>query len=178
MKKILVLFSIFCATFAWLSPNHIFPWVTSHSDFLIFLSLIFLYAYTTLRFKQLALVRINLIFLIIATVPLVQFVSGKIYFFGDAFIASIYVLGFLLVLIIGNTIGLDEEKKKYAFQLLCWAILISAIISIYIELMQWLMLHRHGVLMVELRPGGRPYANFAQPCYFFNHGCICFLLLI
>src|SRR5690606_16518077 len=42
-------------------------------------------------------------------------------------------------------------------------ILISAIISVYIELMQWLMLHRHGVLMVELRPGGRPYANFAQP---------------
>lgn len=163
MKKIFVLFSIFCATFAWLSPNHIFPWVTSHSDFLIFLSLIFLYTYTVLQFKQLFVVRSNIIFLIIATIPVVQFVSEKVYFFGDAFIASIYVLGFLLALIIGNTLGQDGEKKKYAFQLICWAILISAIISIYIELMQWLMLHRHGVLMVELRPGGRPYANFAQP---------------
>lgn len=163
MKKILVLFGIFCTTFAWLSPNHIFPWVASHSDFLIFLSLIFLYTYTILQFKQLALARINLIFLIIAAVPLVQFLFNKIYFFGDALIASIYILGFLLALSIGNTLGQDEEKKKYAFQLICWVILISAIISIYIELMQWLMLHRHGVLMVELRPGGRPYANFAQP---------------
>jgi len=68
-----------------------------------------------------------------------------------------------LALTIGNTIGQNEQKKKYTFQLISWIILSSAIISVYIELMQWLMLHRHGVLMVELRPGGRPYANFAQP---------------
>lgn len=163
MKKILVLFAVFCAVFAWLSPNHIFPWLTAHSEFSIFLSFIFLFSYTVFQFKHLVVYRINIIFIIIAAIPLIQFALQKIYFFGDALIASVYILAFFLALTIGNTIGQNEQKKKYTFQLISWIILSSAIISVYIELMQWLMLHRHGVLMVELRPGGRPYANFAQP---------------
>src|SRR5690606_3972414 len=160
MKKILVLFAVFCAVFAWLSPNHIFPWLTAHSEFSIFLSFIFLFSYTVFQFKHLVVYRINIIFIIIAAIPLIQFALQKIYFFGDALIASVYILAFFLALTIGNTIGQNEQKKKYTFQLISWIILSSAIISVYIELMQWLMLHRHGVLMVELRPGGRPYANF------------------
>lgn len=163
MKKIILLLIIFLTLFAWLSPNHILPWLTSHSDFSIFLSLILLCGYAIFEYKGLVVDRLNFCFLIFACVPILQFFFQKIYFFGDAFIASMYILGFLLALIVGNTLGQDEAKKKNAFKAISWVILISAIISIYIELMQWLMIHRYGVLMVELRQGGKPYANFAQP---------------
>lgn len=130
MKKILIFLVVFCVGFAWLSPNHIFPWVTAHSEFAIFLSLILLLSYTIIQHKQLVVYRINIIFIIIAVIPLIQFALQKIYFFGDALIASVYISAFFLALTIGNTIGQNEQKKKHTFQLISWIILFSAIRSL------------------------------------------------
>ncbi|APX63940.1 PglL family O-oligosaccharyltransferase [Acinetobacter schindleri] len=163
MKKIILLFIIFFTIFSWINPNHIVPWLASHSEFSIFLSLILLLVYTIFSYKYFVLNRNNIIFIIIACLPLIQFSINKVYFLGDAFIVSIYILGYLLALILGNTLGQNELEKNYTFQLLCWLVLMSAIFSVYIALMQWLMIHLHDSLMIDLRPGGRPYANFAQP---------------
>ncbi|WP_180069734.1 PglL family O-oligosaccharyltransferase [Acinetobacter sp. YH12112] len=162
MKKILILFAVLCASFAWLSPNHIFPWASSHGDFSIFLSLLLLLVYAVAHYKKLFISSINLPFLIIASVPLLQFFFQKIYFLGDALVASIYIFGFFIALMIGNTIGQDDKNKKYSFKIVCWLILLVALISVYIQLLQWLMIERHGIFVVDLTPGGRPYANFAQ----------------
>lgn len=161
----IILALIFLTTsFAWLTPNHIFPWASSHSEFSIFLSLILLSIYTYFEKNKLMIYKKNLIFLFLVCIPIIQFLCGRVYFFGDAFISAIYILGFIFALSLGNTLGYNDSKsKKKIFIYFSFQVIFCCLICLYIELLQWLLVERHGILIADLPPGGRPFANFAQP---------------
>ncbi|MEG1485590.1 MAG: Wzy polymerase domain-containing protein [Bacteroidales bacterium] len=160
----LLLFFILCGVgFAWLSPNHIFPWLTSHSEFAIFFSLIGLGIYTLVLKKELIIQKQNLWLLLLAFIPLGQYLFGKIFFLGDAILSCLYVLAFLFAISLGNTLCRNIEDKRKILTLFSYVVVFCCLISLYIELLQWVLIHRHGILMAELPPEARPFANFAQP---------------
>lgn len=160
----LLLFFILCGLgFAWLSPNHIFPWLTSHSEFSIFFSLICLGVYTLIIKKQLVIQKKNLWLLLLALIPICQYGLGKIFFLGDAILSSLYVLAFLFAISLGNTLSRNPQEKRRILELFSYIVVFCCLISVYIAMLQWLLIHRHGILMAELPPGARPFANFAQP---------------
>ena len=162
MKIILAL--IWAVTsFAWLTPNHIFPWSSSHSEFAIFFSLICIGVYTLIIKKELIIQKQNAYLLLLAFIPLGQYWFGKIFFLGDAILSFLYILAFLFAISLGNTLSRNPQDKRRILTLFSYVVVFCCLISLYIAMLQWLLIHRHGILMAELPPGARPFANFAQP---------------
>lgn len=163
MSKILILLIVIFVGFAWLTPNHIFPWVTSHSEFSIFLALLLLFLYTVKNNKVIFLYKKNCIFFIIGSVPLIQYFFDKIFFLGDACIAILYIFGFIITLTIGNNLGKDELTRENSFSIFSYVVLGVALISILLQSYQLFSLNINTIYMAEMPPNGRPFANFGQP---------------
>jgi O-antigen ligase len=164
MMNIVFIVIVFCIL-SWLNPYHFSQWNSAESEFFIYISFIFLFYYFIIfsQNRKIIFLFSNYIFLLISIVPIIQFLNGGIYFFGDAFIAFLYISSFYIILIIGNNLGLYDAFRKKILYVFSLTILFSALISIYIQLSQWLNLHQFVVFMAEVPPGGRPFANFGQP---------------
>lgn len=163
---------IFClATVAYLLPNYYDPWRTVYHDFIIYGVFLCLWVKTLLENNEILINKRIIFIFCVALIPLMQNLFGKIYFFGDALIASIYIFSFGLAI----TVGLNLRRNYKLDQIL---IFVSAVcifvglVSAFIILKQWLILTNGGVWTVDMPPGGRPFANFAQP-----NNCASFLLL-
>lgn len=155
---------ILLMSFAFLTPNHYLPWLTSHSEFSIFLSFIFLGLYSLLHLKKIIIPRFFLIFLIIILIPIIQYVLHKIYFLGDLFIILIYGFGFVFALTLGfNLADQSNDKGEKAFTILSFIFLIISLISVSLAMMQWLLMSNGQLWLVDFPSNARPFANFAQP---------------
>lgn len=172
MQRILLLIAVSLIIASWLAPNHYLPWLASHSDFLAFLSLIFAILAVLPSLKLIKFIKINLFFILIALIPIIQFAVGKIYFFGDAFLASIYIMSFFIAITLGNNITHYQIQNFKVYELLCGAVLFSGVVSVYIALEQWLLLSNGGIWMADLPPNARPFGNFAQPNTFATFLCM------
>ncbi|MDM1310855.1 O-antigen ligase C-terminal domain-containing protein [Acinetobacter indicus] len=163
MKKILLFLILLSTCLSWINPFHYGIWRTAHSEFFIFFSLILLFIYTLINNQKLILNRSDLFFILISIIPIIQYLLGKIFFFGDAFIVSLYLLGFFIALTVGRNLTLSDKLNEKSFIFFSGVIIFSALISFYTQLNQWLMLGKYIVFIAEMPPGGRPFANFAQP---------------
>jgi len=113
--------------------------------------------------------KIIIVFLI-SCIPLVQYLFGKVYFFGDALIAFIYIFGFACVITFGFNLTQNDNKKQI-LKFISFIFIFSALISSYIMLKQWLIITNDSIWIIEV-PHNRPFANFAQP-----NNCATFLIL-
>lgn len=92
--------------------------------------------------------------------PLIQIYLGVIELPGSGWMASLYLLGFSLSMVCGRSL-----MKAYGPHFIQWVagvVLAGSILSVGIALCQWLDL-RGLYWVIDLIPGGRPYANFGQP---------------
>lgn len=149
---------------AWLLPNHYPPWGAFHADAWSAVVLAMAAAVVILRSK------LNtqwhgsaLLVAVLVCVPWLQFSAGLIAFSGQAWMATAYLLGFLLALLIGQRwerAGPDQLTNG-----LFLAIGIASILSVNLQLQTWLNLIDNGIfdLWSMGLTGGRPYANFGQP---------------
>ncbi len=171
-KLLLILFYILIL-FSWLSPNHYMPWVTSHHDFSIFMALFFLGLYLVPKKNNLEIPK-NFIFLVgLSALPLFLWLLRGNVFFGEALVSSIYIAGFAFAFFIAFNLAKESEKIKFeTYKILSYLILLACIVSVGIQLSQWLMLKTGSVFIIDLIPGGRPYANFAQPNNFATFLCL------
>lgn len=163
MKYLLLLMAIGSLVISWLLPNHYVPWLASHSEFMAFLAALFLLLFYIINYKDAKIPFIFLGFCLLAIVPIIQYLFGLIYFFGDAFISSVYICSFFLVSIIGYNIAKDIILREIVFTGFCYAVVLSSVISVYISLLQWLSLTTDSIWVAEMPLGGRPFGNFAQP---------------
>lgn len=150
--------SLFCL--AWLLPNHYLPWMTAYQEFAGFFAGILLLV--VLLFKMQRLKLGMTLFIIISVIPALQYFSGLILFSGDALIAGLYILAFFLMLMAGYNLTLDSELREFWLNLLFGVFIVGAIVSLWAALYQWLQCPE-SIWVVTLRPGMRPFANFAQP---------------
>jgi O-antigen ligase len=163
---------IFCLTsIAYLLPNYYDPWRTVYHDFTIYGVLLCLLIKILLENNNILINKRIIFIYCVALIPLLQNLFGKIYFFGDALIASIYIFSFGLAV----TLGLNLRRNYKLDQILIFfaAIFIFVgLVSAFIILKQWLLLSNGGIWTVDMPPRGRPFANFAQP-----NNCASFLLI-
>jgi len=110
-------------------------------------------------------------FLFLSLVPMLQKFLGVIYFFGDAWVSSLYVLGFAFIFFAGYTFSLDEEALPVLARLLAGAFVFAAMLSLWIALRQWLLLSG-SIWFSDLPFGARPFANLAQPNNFATALCM------
>lgn len=149
--------------YAWLSPNHYMPWMTAYSDFSTFLAIILLTLYLALNNKTLKLPHISFFFILLALIPILQFIGGNIPFFGDAFIITLYIYAFSLSIFTAYNLARNTSNKEGIYKIIFSLVIFSGLVSIYIALTQWLLIRTGSVFIVDLADHGRPFANFAQP---------------
>ena len=108
-----------------------------------------------------------------AATAVVQTGSGKIYFWGDAWMAVLYLFAFLAAVLVGYRLR-SQQSEQTNHGLEPWAIAtaMAAIVSVGIATVQWTLALNLGIWMVDLAPWQRPSANVGQPNHF---STICFL---
>ncbi|HEX6364151.1 MAG TPA: hypothetical protein VFZ93_14435, partial [Albitalea sp.] len=114
---------------AWLVPNHYLPWVAFHSEITAAAGFALLALATLARGPgAVAWPRLALFALALAAVPLAQAASGLILFWGDAWMASLYLLGFALAVVVGHRLARIDDPPALlaAFWL---AVLVAALLS-------------------------------------------------
>lgn len=154
----------FLASIAYLLPNYYDPWRTVYHDFAMYGVFLCLWVKILLENNDI-IINKKVIFIFIfslALIPLLQNLFGKIYFFGDALIASIYIFSFGLAVIIGLNLR-RNYKLDQILKCISAICIFVGLVSSFIILQQWLLLTNGGIWTVDIPSGGRPFANFAQP---------------
>jgi len=158
-------FWLFCwagfLSISWILPNHYYPWLAFHLDAWASISLITAAVVVIWRSKTLTPIHwLPLFWVILMGIPGLQTLFGLIPLTGVAWISSAYMVGFCLALVIGA-----QWEANQANQLgdgLFLAIGIAALVSVGLQLQQWLQIE--GIELWKMGGGpGRPFANFGQP---------------
>lgn len=158
-----VLLAVFAIllSLAWLIPNHTRPWLAFYSDAIVASVLLPIAGWVFIRSPgRFELVGIGLFFLLLATVPGLQFAVGLIHSLGTAWINALYLVGFSLAIFLGW--HWEKSTPGQCLDFLFLAICCAAVVSVGIQLMQWLQL-TSGNFWVLNSGRSRFFANMAQP---------------
>lgn len=159
--KLVCLVSALLLGGGWLTPNHYAPWASFYNEFPVALSLLMAAMAVYWTRQQITLPRPALLVGLLAMVPLAQYGAGLISFLGDAVMAATYLAALALSIVVGY--ALTRYRGTRFVDVFAWVSLLAAFVSLVLALHQWLGLQQLGVWLMDLPPGGRPYANLAQP---------------
>lgn len=141
------------------------PWTTFHSE--AWMALVFAFVgVIALVFprNKINIYSINVVTLLFIPLPFVQYYFGLLQFFGQAAMGAIYIAGFLFAQIAGAQ--LQAWRPQWTGNIFFGAICAAAIISVGMQLFQWLGFARYSSLTaiwIVAVDTLRPSANLAQP---------------
>ena len=163
MSRITLLFGTLLALGAWLTPNHYLPWLAFHGELLMGLALGVALAG---EFAQQPrhpdrLSSLTLLTLLLAGIPLLQVATGLIRFAGDAWVVCTYLLAFALAQVLGRRL-LHRLGGAVLAEGLAVLFVAASLLSVGVQLYQWLRLSGLGVFAADMPPWGTPFANLAQ----------------
>jgi len=146
---------------AWVLPNHYPPWSSFHMDALSALVLLVVALAVLLRSpREVAWPGMALMAGVLACVPWIQYAFGLIELAGTSWIASAYLLGLLLAVLVGGR--WESTSPGQVMDFLFLAIGLAAVVSVGLQLHQWLRLDILDIWSMG-EGYGRPFANFGQP---------------
>jgi O-antigen ligase len=161
MKFFLLLVASVFIALAWLLPIHYRPWVTYTGELFAFLSL---FALAAIYLKdKIKLPVISLPLLLLAMIPLIQYLSGELFFFDKALTSTLFVFGFWMSIVIGYNLSAEKTDREEVFTGLSYVFFMAGTATGIIAICQWLTLDAYIPGMVDMQRAVRPYANFAQP---------------
>lgn len=164
-----IVFLLLC--FSWLLPHHYPPWMSALQDAAA-IAAILLLAMAWAVVGRLKLSAITFFFLIVLPIPLVQAATRKLWFWGDAWVAFLYLLVFCLAFLIGFNSKSKAEQPSPLLSALFACIIIGACLSVILAARQWLLLPA-GVWSLDI-VSSRPSANMAQPNNYASLACMAF----
>jgi hypothetical protein len=167
----IVFFGVF-SFFVYIFPVFIPPWLSFYHECLAVLSCLFLVLLLTIYSDRCVFGVVSLFSLCVALIPLFQWTLGVIYFFGDAALASAYLLCFALVTVCGDCLKKRSlcEKASLFFSSLYFLL---SFINVFFAINQYFYLNlAEGFLAVT---DSRPYGNLGQPNNFASVLVISFL---
>ena len=109
MNFLFVLLASVFISLAWLIPIHYHPWVTYTGELYAFFALITLAA--LLVKEKVHIPKLTLGLVVLAIVPLGQFFFGKVFFFSNAIMSSIYILGLWFAIIFGYNLSIGKFNR-------------------------------------------------------------------
>lgn len=161
MKFFLLLLASVFISLAWLLPIHFRPWVTYTGELFAFLSL---FALAAIYLKdKIKLPVISLPLVLLAMIPLIQYLGGESFFFDKALTSTLFVFGFWMSIVIGYNLSVEKIDREEVFTGLSYVFLMTGTATGVIAICQWLTLDAYIPGMVDMQRAVRPYANFAQP---------------
>lgn len=165
-------FFVFLGSLAWLIPNHYPPWTAAWGEGVAIASILLMLFWHWLR-DSYGRISVSLlaVALISGFVVVVQVLLGVMLFVGDAWVVVLYLGLWASAVIVGRSF-VDEQSFDRQFGMLISFWLAAALVSVGIALVQQTNAFGLGIFAADLPPGGRPFANLAQP----NNFCtLCFI---
>jgi hypothetical protein len=156
-----LVFAVGLIFISWMLPGHYYPWPTAHQDFLCFVAVLCLMPVLFVG-RCFRVPRGAVLFLFLISVPLFQYLFGVVYFFGDALVSAAYLAAFTFSFIVMYNISSNIVLRDFFLRVFAWALVVCSVLSVYIALRQWLLLPGN-IWVDDVRLGGRPFANLAQP---------------
>jgi hypothetical protein len=157
-RLLLVVFAALAGGASFLQANHYFPWPAFYSEYLAFVAFFFISLGSLVR-SGLVFSRTVLCVFFVALIPLLQFACGVVFFFGDALLACLYLLGFAVALVVGQSVTAGDGRGLIFS---AWVLLWVAMFSTWVALCQWLLVAEKFQLFLVLPVGARPYAHLGQ----------------
>lgn len=150
---------------ALLQPLHFLPWVSWHSEILAFAAVLLLAwqgmiwtakkgLSSTVAFPLPVIPLVGLVVLI-----WVQSATGRITFFGDALVLTIYIVGCVVSLVLGRAVSGNQRT----YTLLAWTLLVSAFLSGVLALVQTFDVWESFSWINRMPQLRRPGGNLGQP---------------
>jgi O-antigen ligase len=158
----LLLIGAFLIGLAWLLPGHYFPWAAFQQELVAAVGAAFIAGAAwrnASAAKGVAFTPLAWMALAVAVVPLLQWAAGQVLFMSDAVLSAAYVAAFGLCVASGATLA--QVQRADFLDALTASVVSAGIVSTAFALCQWLGVSL-GIYLVDLPPGGFPYANFAQ----------------
>lgn len=152
-------------TLSWVEPNHYDPWTTFQSQLAMASGTLLFAAWVLIRTWRVGACTLPaLAWAVVAAafVPWIQLQLGIVYFFGDAWVTSLYLLGFALAIMIGARM-VQAFDIALLLDVVYGVVLVGGMLSAWIGLYQWLKLDYLGDAVVANDLGDRIVANLAQP---------------
>ena len=143
-------------------PDHYHPWTYFYQDFCAVLALVFLVFWFVLVRRRLYVSKYFLVVVLVACIPMVQLFYGIVYFFGDAFLVSVYLVVFFVSVCIGGQVFYEDRFEGRLIVAWFSMLVLFAVLSTWASFLQWFQLPSGG-FVADLLGGGRPFANFSQP---------------
>lgn len=164
MRRLLVASLSLILALGWLQPNHYWPWKGFQNDAwagIVFIAVVPVALFA--RAQTWHVSRSSLLVLFVALVPATQLQFGQIVNLGEAWMATTYLLGFLMAIWAGMSWSAISRYEPIEFVMT--AALTGAVLSVGLQLWQWLGLGEIGDFGMWLMGdgNGRPYANLGQP---------------
>ena len=152
-----------CFVWSFLVGNHYPPWMNAYNDTLSACGLALLLAAVAQRCARLAVPPVAWGVALLAAVPLLQVAAGQILFFGDGWIAALYLLCLALAIIAGV-----NGQRLWPHRLvssLCGGWVGVALLSCLIALVQRFNIDTGnlGIFVWDVHPGRAPFGNLGQP---------------
>ena len=144
---------------AWLIPNHYAPWTSFYNDACMAVGLLFAFA-SVARARSFGIPRVAWAVMFLAVIPWLQFVTGILTFSGDAWVATLYLLGLATAIAVGSE-STRIDVRTFA-SALAGAVVVAAIVSCFLAMMQTLQLWGLGIWIGEIFAGMRASANLLQ----------------
>lgn len=161
--------------FSWLNTEHFLPWVSWHSEVLIFFAVLVL-AWSAVApmlraavSPTIALPLASLPFFGLALIGAVQRATGMLAFDGDVWVLWFYMMLCIICLALGHAAASPSAQPRedmdvsYSFILLAWGLLLGALASTVVAFAQLFSLWEHSDWIVRMQELRRPGGNLAQP---------------
>lgn len=159
----MLLAGLFILCLGLLLPGHYPPWVAFQQQWFaaVGVSLIGASAVlATMGGRRIRWPASAIVIFAVAVVPWLQLAAGQIAFVDDALLASLFIAGFGLAVVVGATSA--GAHRAELLDGLCAVFVAAGMISTGMALWQWLQLGSR-LYVADLPPGARPFANLAQP---------------
>ena len=147
---------------AYLLPNHYFPWTCFHAEALAAAAMLIPALWVCLSSQGATRLYTSAWLVTLAMlVAFLQYVFGLIPLWGTFWISAAYLLGLLISLQCGDR--WERMAPGQCLEYLAYAFVLASLLSLPIELTQWLDLSWSTPLLMQASNIQRPFANMAQP---------------
>ena len=150
---------------SWLVSNHYPPWVAAHSELMAALAacVLFAAAMSSAKRERLRLPASGCFLVTVAAIPFAQGITGHVFFFGDGWIATLFLLGTAVAVV--SAFRLTDHKSTGVSLGLAQLLVAGAVVSSVVAVLQRFEVDAgaFALHLVAVSSGGRPSANLAQP---------------
>jgi hypothetical protein len=161
LASVLFLLGVIALSLGFSLPGHFAPYRTFYQEFSSFLGLLFIVIAIFARSGGCLRVSYSSLFVFtVAAIPLLQYFSGTILFFGDAFLSSVYLACFAFAISAGR-----ELDAKWTETLL-WALVLVAAFSVTVSTIHWLEIDFTAGGIMETPFISTPSGNMGQRNHF------------